>query len=151
MLLGSGIQARISFQLQGQAMNDKLEFTGERFTPECEREIWYEHLHRYVFALEFCKGKRVLDAACGEGYGTAVLASQAKSVTGVDISSEAINHASARYSDRPGVQFEVADCCDLPFEDNSFDLVVSFETIEHLEGQEKMLASFRRVLVDNGL
>ena len=50
-----------------------LEFTGERFTPECVREIWYEHMHRYAFARPFARGLRVLDAACGEGYGAALM------------------------------------------------------------------------------
>ena len=57
-------------------MSDPLEFTGERFTPECVREIRYEHVHRYVFARGLVKGLRVLDAACGEGYGSALLARQ---------------------------------------------------------------------------
>ena len=51
-----------------------LPFTGERFTPECVREIWYEHWHRYAFARRLGAGRRVLDAACGEGYGSALLA-----------------------------------------------------------------------------
>ena len=58
-------------------MSSSLEFTGERFTPECEREIWYEHLHRYAFARPLVCGLTVLDAACGEGYGSALLASAA--------------------------------------------------------------------------
>ena len=65
---------------------DTLEFTGERFTPECVREIWYEHWHRYAFAMPLCHGKRVLDAACGEGYGSDLLAGVAAEVVGVDIS-----------------------------------------------------------------
>ena len=51
-----------------------LPFTGERFTPECVREIWYEHMHRYALAVTLAAGRRVLDAACGEGYGAALLA-----------------------------------------------------------------------------
>ncbi|HET9189593.1 MAG TPA: SAM-dependent methyltransferase, partial [Rudaea sp.] len=70
-----------------------LEFTGERFTPECVREIRYEHWARYAFALELARGKRVLDAACGEGYGSAMLAGAAASVLGVDIAADAIAHA----------------------------------------------------------
>ena len=54
-------------------MND-LPFTGERFIPGAKGEIWIEHWHRYHFATRWAKGKRVLDVACGEGYGTALLA-----------------------------------------------------------------------------
>ena len=63
-------------------MSDSLEFTGERFTPECVREIWYEHFHRYALAARWCAGKHTLDAACGEGYGSALLAESASSVPG---------------------------------------------------------------------
>ena len=60
-----------------------LEFTGERFTPECVREIWYEHWHRYALVQPWAQGRRVLDAACGEGYGSAILAQTAASVLGL--------------------------------------------------------------------
>src|SRR5690625_588057 len=67
-----------------------LEFTGERFTPECVREMAYEHWHRYAWAAQVVAGKSVLDAACGEGYGSNLLAARARSVTGLDISEAAI-------------------------------------------------------------
>lgn len=130
-------------------MTQSLEFTGERFTPECLREIWYEHMHRYALALELVQGKTVLDAACGEGYGSALLAGRAESVTGVDISEQAVRHASERYS-ADNLAFRAADCCALPFDDDSFDCVVSFETLEHLENQQQLLSEFRRVLKDDG-
>ena len=57
------------------------EFTGERFMPGCSGEIAYEHWHRYAFARRFVGGKRVLDAACGEGYGSALLSTVASSTT----------------------------------------------------------------------
>ena len=72
-------------------MSNPLEFSGERFTPECVREIWYEHIHRYAFAGELVRNKRVLDAACGEGYGAAHLARTARSVSAVDISETSIS------------------------------------------------------------
>ena len=75
--------------------SDALAFTGERFTPECVREIWYEHWHRYAFAQRFAAGKRVLDAACGEGYGTAMLAGTAAQAVGIDIDAASIAHARA--------------------------------------------------------
>ncbi len=130
-------------------MTEALEFTGERFTPECVREIRYEHIHRYAFAADLVRGRTVLDAACGEGYGSSLLAAQADSVTGVDISAEAVTHARSRYRGE-NLSFEVADCCALPFRDGQFDVIVSFETLEHLEPQERLLAEFRRVLADDG-
>ena len=131
-------------------MSGPLEFTGERFTPECEREIWYEHLHRYALAARWCKNTRTLDAACGEGYGSALLAGTAASVEAVDISETAIEHARQRYEQRAGLKFHVADCTRLPFADNEFDRVVSFETLEHLAAQDELLAEFRRVLKPDG-
>jgi SAM-dependent methyltransferase len=130
-------------------MSNPLEFTGERFTPECVREIWYEHIHRYAFAAELVRDKRVLDAACGEGYGAAHLARTARSVAAVDISEASISHAQQRYQ-AENLQFEIADCCNLPYEDDEFDCVVSFETLEHLEDQAGLLKEFRRVLGPGG-
>ena len=130
-------------------MSNSLEFTGERFTPECVREIWYEHFHRYVFARNLVKGRRVLDAACGEGYGSALISKTASSVSAVDLSEAAIAHAKARYSEK-NLEFLVSDCRDLPFDDNEFDVIVSFETLEHLEDHQGMMTEFRRVLKPEG-
>ncbi|MGH8122405.1 MAG: class I SAM-dependent methyltransferase [Rudaea sp.] len=127
-----------------------LEFTGERFIPECEREIWYEHWHRYAFARAFAQGKRVLDAACGEGYGSALLAGDAREVLGVDIAEAAIAHASARYATLANLHFAQGDCTALAVPDASVDLVVSFETIEHVAAQEALIAGFARVLTADG-
>ncbi len=134
-------------------MTEPLPFTGERFTPECVREIWYEHWHRYAFAARFARGRRVLDAACGEGYGAALLArGGATSVLGVDVSSAAIEHARQRYGATPSLRFEAADATRLDgLPDASLDLIVSFETLEHVEAQERMLDGFARVLAPGGL
>ncbi len=132
-------------------MSGSLEFTGERFTPECVREIWYEHFHRYALVTRWCTNMRTLDAACGEGYGSALLANTAASVEGVDISEQAIEHARQRYGNVNGLGFHVADCTSLPFDDNEFDRVVSFETLEHLAGHDQLMAEFRRVLKPDGL
>lgn len=130
-------------------MSQPLEFTGERFTPECVREIWYEHVHRYVFARGLVEGLDVLDAACGEGYGSALLSTVAASVTGVDVSTEAIEHAKKRYSG-DSLVFRAADCLELPFDDHAFDCIVSFETLEHLEDHDGLMREFRRVLKPGG-
>lgn len=131
--------------------SDALPFTGERFTPECIREIAYEHWHRYAFARALCASRRVLDAACGEGYGSALLARQAASVLGVDSDPHTVQHARRRYR-APNLRFEVADVARLDhLADGSVDVVVCFETLEHLEAQEAMLAGFARVLVDDGV
>jgi ubiquinone/menaquinone biosynthesis C-methylase UbiE len=126
-----------------------LTFTGERFLPEVRGSIWYEHWHRYAAVASAAGGKRVLDAACGEGYGSFLLAHAAQSVVGIDISPEAIGHAQARYA-RPNLRFAAGSVTALPLATASFDLVVSFETIEHLAEQRAMLTEFRRVLTPAG-
>ncbi len=128
----------------------KLEFTGERFTPECEREIWYEHYHRYAFAKNLVKDKLVLDVASGEGYGSFLLASSAKSVIGVDIDNNSIEHAKGKYN-KGNLSYVQASALGLPFDDNHFDVIVSFETLEHLAQHQEMLAEFKRVLKTDGI
>jgi hypothetical protein len=133
-------------------VTESLPFTGERFTPECQREIWYEHWHRYAFALPFARGGRVLDAACGEGYGSALLSTVAASVLGVDIAADALAHARARYGARANLRFEQGDATALDaLPAASFDLIVSFETLEHVQAQEAMVAGFARLLAPGGL
>jgi len=133
--------------------NSALEFTGERFTPECVREIWYEHFHRYAFALSLVGGKTVLDAACGEGYGSSLLATAAGSVLGLDISAQAVTHATNRYAgQRANLAFQQADVAALEaMPSGTFDVICSFETLEHLHAQESMLAGFRRLLAPGGI
>ncbi|MFA5683142.1 MAG: class I SAM-dependent methyltransferase [Lysobacteraceae bacterium] len=129
-----------------------LAFTGERFTPECVREIWYEHWHRYAFARALARGRRVLDAACGEGYGSALLAQTGRDVLGLDIGADAIAHARARYGERDNLRFEQADVAALEhLPAAGFDLIVSFETLEHLHAQEAMLDGFARLLAPGGV
>lgn len=88
------------------------------------------HLERYRFARGFCENRIVLDAACGTGYGTAILAEKAARVQGVDFSHEAVAYAASNYgSERVAFRQSFVELT--PFENDSFDVVVSFETVEH--------------------
>jgi SAM-dependent methyltransferase len=127
-----------------------LTFTGERFLPEVRGAIWYEHWHRYAVVAPLVSGKSVLDAACGEGYGSFLLAHSARTVEGIDLSADAVAHAAQRYA-RDNLTFRTGSVTQLPLPDASVDVVVSFETIEHLESQREMLAEFRRVLRPDGV
>jgi SAM-dependent methyltransferase/chromosome segregation ATPase len=126
-----------------------LEETGERFHPSMRGVIRYEHMHRYALCLDLVEGCDVLDIASGEGYGSMLLASRAKRVVGVDVDSRAVEHARHSYY-RPNVRFLVGDCTEMPVADASFDVVVSFETIEHIEEHDRMLSEVRRVLRPGG-
>lgn len=134
-------------------MPEPLTFTGERFVPGIEGEIVYEHVHRYAFARRHAAGRRVLDVACGEGYGSAILAQAAASVVGIDIDAATVAHANAAYASCANLSFRAGSATALPLDDASVELVVSFETIEHLapEDQPRMLEEFARVLVDDGV
>jgi ubiquinone/menaquinone biosynthesis C-methylase UbiE len=125
-------------------------FTGERFVPGLSGEIEHEHYHRYFFALGFVAGKRVLDVASGEGYGSALLAASARSVVGVEIDEESVRLARENYRFE-NLEFRIGDCRRLPLADGSCDVVVSFETIEHIGEQTEFVAEMRRVLCPEGL
>ncbi len=127
-----------------------LEFTGERYVPEVTGSIELEHMHRYVLARQFAVGKRVLDLACGEGYGSMQLSEVAATVTGIDVDLQAVTHAKSRYQ-RANLQFVSASATAIPIGDESFDLVVSFETIEHLAHHDEMLSEIRRVMTLDGV
>ena len=127
-----------------------LQFTGERMTSDASGQIEYEHLHRYCFARQFCRGKDVVDVAAGEGYGSALLAQVARRVIGVEMATDAVEHAITAYG-RPGLHFVRGDVRHLPLQSNSADVVVSFETIEHLYEHELFLSEIRRVLRRDGV
>ena len=130
-----------------------MDFTGERLVPgKVDLELEVEHMNRYIFASDLVKNKKVLDAACGTGYGTALLAQSAERVFGIDISKEAISYAESNYSAK-NVNFAVANIEKLPFESDFFDVVVSFETIEHVDTQkqEKFLSEVKRILKKDGI
>lgn len=128
-------------------------FTGERFVPGVEDdEITIEHYQRYESILELVRDKVVVDAACGEGYGTSIIGKVAKSVVGIDISEEAVERAKKAY-ETENVKYQVGDISNLNLEDSSIDVFVSFETIEHVnkELQVKFVGEASRVLKDDGI
>ena len=126
------------------------EFTGERLIPgQVDIDLLNEHLARYIFAVRLARGKRVLDAGCGAGYGAAELARVAHSVVGADVAREAVDFARNRYH-LPNLWFEQASCTALPHPDGCFDLVVAFEVVEHLDRWREFLAEVRRILAPRG-
>ncbi len=130
-----------------------LDFTGERFIPEkVSGEITAEHLHRYSAILKLVKDKVVVDAACGEGYGSYILAETAKQVFGVDIDQAAILFAQGKYLSN-NIEYLNSSIQKLPFETNSIDVVVSFETIEHVDKkiQRNFLDEIKRILKKDGI
>jgi 2-polyprenyl-3-methyl-5-hydroxy-6-metoxy-1,4-benzoquinol methylase len=126
-----------------------MNFTGERFVPELAGQIAIEHLHRYAIATALCKDKDVLDIASGEGYGSNMLSKFAKTVSGVDVDKAAVLHSQKKYV-ADNLKFKEGSVTAIPFEENSFDLVVSFETLEHISEHETMLQEIKRVLRPNG-
>lgn len=122
----------------------------ERFTPGAEGEIWYEHWHRYHFVAPLAAGRRVLDIASGEGYGSALLATAAASVLGVDMDAAAVGQARRRYGAQPRLEFREGRCEAIPLPDASVDLVVSFETLEHIPDPARLMAEAARVLAPGG-
>jgi SAM-dependent methyltransferase len=123
----------------------------ERIVPDATSPgIVALHLKRYEFALAWCADRTVLDAGCGVGYGTAHLGQIAASVVGVDQDEGAIAYARERYA-RPNVEFRVGNLLDLDLPDASFDVVCSFETIEHVADADALLVELTRVLRPAGV
>ena len=130
--------------------NSLAEFTGERLIPgEVDIDLLNEHMARYTFAARLARGKRVLDAGCGAGYGSAELAQVADRVTAIDVAAEAVAYAQEHYA-AENLAFEQASATALPYEDGAFDLIVAFEMIEHLEDWRGFLSEARRVLSPSG-
>lgn len=128
-----------------------LEWTGERLTTALENyQGVFEHLHRYAIVQDVVANKKILDIASGEGYGSALLSKYANFVTGVDIDSNSIKHASKKYQKAENLNFIVGSTDCIPLADHSVDIVVSFETLEHHDKHDLMMTEINRVLVKGG-
>lgn len=126
-----------------------LAFTGERHVVGAAPDATHvEHIARYAFAARYVQGKRVLDIACGSGYGSSILRDAgALHVDGVDVDEAAVASARATFG-RDELQFSVGDI--RTFAAAPYDVVVSFETIEHVREYDQALNNLRHLLVDGG-
>jgi len=132
-----------------------LKFTGERLIPKINKNhaFYYEHLNRYYFASQFSKSKIVLDVACGTGYGSQIISKQGRAtrIIGIDISKKSIKYAKKNYQEK-NINFLIDDAQTLNSQkDNSFDLIISFETIEHIKSSEDFIKQTKRLLKKDGV
>ncbi|WP_124710957.1 class I SAM-dependent methyltransferase [Gordonia insulae] len=136
--------------LQVSAAQAQLALTGERTVPGIPEENYWFRRHEVAYEriLERCAGLDVLEAGSGEGYGAAMLATVAQSVTCVDYDESAVEHTRRRY---PGLIVRQGNLIDLPLADGSVEVVVNFQVIEHLWDQPAFIAECRRVLRPGGV
>jgi 2-polyprenyl-3-methyl-5-hydroxy-6-metoxy-1,4-benzoquinol methylase len=133
-------------------LEDRVRGGGERQASPTWDGIRADHLARYLFACELIgEGEAVLDAACGVGYGSALIAERTgcARVLGVDLSEDAIGYARLHYAPSK-VGYRCSDCRATGEPDASFDTVVSFETVEHIADASGFLAEAFRVLKPGG-
>ena len=124
----------------GFGLKDNMEDTGERQIPKVPgtlKNIDIKHLERYRWASSYTHGKHVYDIACGTGYGSLLL--EASSYTGFDNSLEVVTYASKYYVTDPSTTFKQVDACSMSPSLGVTDVIVSFETIEHIKNPEAFL------------
>lgn len=135
-----------------------IEDTGERIIPDLMKQdnwMYLEHLARYYFATPYVNG-RVLDIACGSGYGCHLIAKvckpECKEVVGVDIDDAVIQYAIKRYQ-HPLVTYQTGDVLSPTLVDElgQFDTVISFETIEHVFDEVLFMNQMYRLLKPGGM
>jgi SAM-dependent methyltransferase len=121
---------------------------GKSWNPQMELEHW----NRYMVFQYLAESRCVFDVACGEGYGTALLASLAKTATGVDLSERNIEHAREKYGTlHSNLIYAVENACDLPACYHPVDVVYSFETIEHVGDIDAFVSCLSRIMADDGV
>lgn len=135
----------------GKKPTAQIEDTGERMVPAVHKGKWLygEHIVRYEATLPLVREKVVLDIASGTGYGSKIMAHIAKKVYGIDYDQDAINYAKENYR-ADNIEYRQGNGTDIPLGDNTVDVVVTVETIEHIEDYTRFLDELRRVLKDDG-
>lgn len=126
--------------------------TRERLTGEDVKDssmLFFRHMAVYLFCLEYVKDKKVLELGCGDGYGSFILAKKAKTIIATDIDKKTISEAQKKYKLR-GLKFACLDALSLPYEDE-FDVVISFQVIEHVKDVRLYLSNIKKVLKKNGV
>lgn len=136
-------------------MTKRLDKTGERLIPEGfkskeEYLMYLRHIFAYNYAIgQISKNDLVLEVGSGEGYGTNILSKKAKSIVGLDVDPEAVEHANKKYKSK-NCKFVHYAGKKIPFPDNKFDKVISFQVIEHVADDIEYLNEIYRVLKKNG-
>lgn len=129
-------------------------FKGERMDPKKQfgrdRLNYIYHESRYKFAETYIKNKAVLDLGCGSGYGTKILSGSAKKVLAIDISKDTIDFAKNNFGNE-NIEFKCANVFETGVNNNSVDVVVCFEVLEHVETPDLLLTEIKRVLKEDGL
>lgn len=136
--------------LGGVAETSALPLTGERTVPGIPEENYWFRRHQvaYEFALPYATGRSVLEVGCGEGYGTALLASVARQILGVDYDAYTAVHAAATY---PQAWFVRANLAALPVRSASIEVVATLQVIEHVWNHPQFVRECLRVLRPGGL
>jgi len=130
----------------------KLDDTGERMIPNYHKGtvMYAEHMTRYMSAVDIAKNKTVLDIASGSGYGTKMLSEKAQKVYGVDVDGDSIKYAKENFPAN-NIEYLLGDGESIPLKDSTVDLVVTLETIEHIENYKKFISEIKRVMKDDGM
>lgn len=118
---------------------------------KASREQFARACNRYYFAAQFCEGKDILEVACGAGQGLGYLAKKAKKVVGGDVDKNILKHAETHYKGRDKIELRLFDAHKLPFENDSFDVVIIYEAIYYLKHPEKFFQETQRVLRKGGI
>lgn len=128
---------------------ERVDPTDPRSSPDTP--LFKGHMKRYEFANRVLKKGRILDLACGSGYGTAFLASvDGRHLVGVDNDKVTVDNAMKRY-DKNNIEFHMMNATSLSLKDSDFDGIVSFETIEHVSDYKKMIQEMHRILKQDGI